>query len=71
MLISLPSLTLSFSLLTSNSEPCLNVQLKDITSGKYKNATYTKYEAHVEKGKGEWVRAGKGIFFFFLSTQVF
>lgn len=40
-------------------EPCLNVQLKDITSGKYKNATYTKYEAHVEKGKGEWVRAVK------------
>ncbi|GFN83299.1 WD repeat-containing protein 49-like [Plakobranchus ocellatus] len=40
-------------------EPCLNVQLKDIISGKYKNATYTKYEAHVEKGKGEWVRAVK------------
>ncbi|XP_035829374.1 uncharacterized protein LOC101863074 [Aplysia californica] len=37
-------------------EPCLNVQLKDIVSGKYKNATYAKYEAHNEKNRGEWVR---------------
>ena len=40
-------------------EPCLNVQLKDVVSGKYKNATYTKYEAHNEKNRGEWVRQGE------------
>ncbi|CAG5124372.1 unnamed protein product, partial [Candidula unifasciata] len=37
-------------------EPCLNVQLKDIMSGKYKNATHAQYSAHVENNKGEWVR---------------
>ncbi|XP_059162775.1 WD repeat-containing protein 49-like isoform X2 [Physella acuta] len=37
-------------------EPCLNIQLKDIASGKYKNATFAKYEAHNENNKGEWVR---------------
>ena len=41
------------------SEPCLNVHLHDIVSGKYKNAVYAKYEAHRENGKGEWVREGK------------
>ena len=51
-------------------EPCLNVQLKDITSGKYKNATYTKYEAHNEKNRGEWVRQG-GLHNFFFLTILF
>ncbi|CAL1538101.1 unnamed protein product [Lymnaea stagnalis] len=37
-------------------EPCLNIQLQDIVSGKYKNAAFAKYEAHNENGKGEWVR---------------
>ncbi|XP_048251647.1 WD repeat-containing protein 49-like isoform X1 [Haliotis rufescens] len=37
-------------------EPCLNVRLADIVGGRYKNATYTKYEGHREKAKGEWVR---------------
>lgn len=39
-------------------EPCLNVQLKDIISGRYKNVTHTEYDAHVENSKGEWVRKG-------------
>ncbi|KAK7096335.1 hypothetical protein V1264_005639 [Littorina saxatilis] len=37
-------------------EPCLNVHLHDIVSGKYKNAAFAKYEAHRENGKGEWIR---------------
>ncbi|KAK7491119.1 hypothetical protein BaRGS_00017683, partial [Batillaria attramentaria] len=40
-------------------EPCLNVHLHDILSGKYKNAVYAKYEAHRENGRGEWVREVK------------
>lgn len=36
-------------------ETCLNVDLHQITTGTYKNVTYTKYEAHVK----EWARQVK------------
>ena len=35
-------------------ETCLNVDLGQISHGKYKNVTYTKYHAH----KKEWCREG-------------
>ena len=35
------------------SEPCLNVQLKDVARRKFKNTRYTKHEGH-----SEWVRHG-------------
>ena len=38
----------------SVTEPCLNVQLKDVLKKKYKNARYTKHQGHTE-----WVRQGR------------
>ena len=35
------------------AEPCLNVQLNDVSRNVYKNAGYYKYTAH-----SEWVRQG-------------
>ena len=52
------------------TEPCLNVHLHDIVTGKYKNAVYAKYEAHRENGKGEWVRNGESSAVFLCTMEI-